>query len=760
MCAPGVSPLFAQEASPRLIDIAPFDQMTLKDVDGKMKDVKIEPLDRRPQAGTKYRVVVIDPEVPDPEREIRWLDSPEYVYKSYTDLVIEELDQFLNDGDLDKAFGNLMYLRQNFPEAPGLETTYVRYLYADVERLTRTKKFEEAMSTAEELYERDKSYAPSGKPNVKTIMSYIISQNASVILEANNFVAARSYLDLIELRYRDEFEPVLKALRQQLIDQAEDKKKEAYAHLKAGRYRDARKAARRMVAIYPKVEGAQQLMIDIVGQYKLIVVGVTQHSIESDPRSLHNWASRRTGAVSHRLLCEFQEQGPDGGRYSSPVAAIDVAEDSNAMSFDLSKSTTGVFSDAYNASQRLNSVASLSSPEYSTGWAQLIDQFRIADANKVEVNFRRMHVLPQALLQIPVAKPTIENGKLVYPQDGAYIVSQRDADRLIFKVNPEYKVDVGAQNFELEEITFETSRDALDALRRGDIDMIDRLHPGDAAELLDTEDSGLVVGRYDLPTVHMLIPNQRNEHMKSRTFRRALMYAIDRQQILERVLLRNLGDLADCEVISGPFPKGIQGNESLGYAYNDALEPRPHEPRLALTLGELSQREIESISKLRNIKTPPRPKLTLAHPATEVAREACNSIAEQFFAVGFECDLKELPPGETLDASGDYDLLYAEIAMWEPLVDADRLFGAQGIVPESGPYVNLALRKLESSTEWDQARSRLTDLHRMTFTDMTVIPLWQLAEHFAFHKALRNVETQRLTLYNDVEKWQVTPAVE
>lgn len=734
--------------------------MTLKDVDGKMKDITIEPLRNRPVVGKKSRVVVIKPEVAEPEREITWLNSPDYIYKSYTDMVIEELNGFLQNGELDKAFGNLMYLRQNYPDAPGLERTYVTYLYADVERLTRSKQFEEAMSTAEELYARDKTYAPSGKPDVKKIMAYIISETCGKILDDKNFVAARSYLELIELRYRDEFESVIGQLRQRLIDQAEAKRTEAYAHLKAGRYREARQAARRMVAIYPEIEGASKLMIDIVGQFKLIMVGVTQPSVESDPRSLHNWASRRTGSVSHRLLCEFQEQGPDGGRYSSPVAAIDVSEDNNAMSFDLSKSTTGVSSSVFNATQRLNSVADLQSPEYSTAWAQLVRDFKVTGQSSVDVDFRRMHVLPQALLQIPVARPSLQNGKLVYPQDGAYIVSERNENRLIFEVNPEYKVDVGAQKFELEEVVFESSRQALDALRRGDIDMIDRLHPGDAAELLDAEDAGLVVGRYDLPTIHMLIPNQRNDHMKSRTFRRALMYAIDRKQILETVLQRNLKPLPDCEVISGPFPKGIKGNETLGYAYNEALEPRPHEPRLALTLGELAQREIEAVSKLRNVKPPARPKLTLAHPATEVAREACSSIAEQVSTVGFECDLKELPPGETLDPSGEYDLLYAEIAMWEPLVDAGRLFGPEGIVPEAGPYVNLALRKLEASTEWDQARGRLTDLHRMTFTDMSVIPLWQLAEHFAFHKSLRGVGTQRLTLYHDVEKWQVTPTVE
>lgn len=751
---------FAQETEVRLIDVAPFDLLRLRDVDGKMKNIKIEPLEKRPALGKPTRVVVIEPEVNEAEREITWRNTQDYIYMSHIDLIIDELDRFLAAKDLDKAFGNLLYLRQNYPKTPQLEATYIRYLYADVLRLGQSKQFDAAMSTADELYTRDPNYKPpgGGRP-IRDVMAFIISQTADQVIAEKNYIRAREYLADIETKYRDVFKDVVAASRKDLSDQAIAKQKEAIQHLKAGRFREARAAGRRMIAIYPEVEGSAKLMAEIVSRYKLIVVGVTQPSIKSDPRSLHNWAERRTGAVAHRLLCEFQEQGPDGGRYSSPVAALEVTEDRDGISFDLSKATTGVSATAYEASQRLGSAASPQSREYSTAWAQLLEQSSISGPNKIEAAFRRPHVLPQALLQLPLAAPKNQNGELVYPQDGAYIVASRDEEKLKFAINPNYNIDLGAQKFELEELVFDDSRTALDALRRGDIDLIDRLHPGEAAELIESKDSGLIVGRYDLPTVHMLIPNQRNEHMKSRTFRRALMYGIDREQILLRRLLRNLEPPSGCQVISGPFPAGIQGNESLGYAYNDSLQPRPYEPRLALTLGELAQREIASVAKLRNIEVAKRPVLKLAHPATETAREACVAIAGQLGSIGFTCELKELPHGETLDSSGDYDLLYAEIAMWEPLVDAGRLFGPGGIVPDAGPYVSLALRRLESASEWDQARRRLTDLHRMTFTDMTVIPLWQLTEHFAFHRSLRGVERQRLTLYNDVEKWQVTPIV-
>ncbi len=38
---------------------------------------------------------------------------------------------------------------------------------------------------------------------------------------------------------------------------------------------------------------------------------------------------------------------------------------------------------------------------------------------------------------------------------------------------------------------------------------------------------------------------------------------------------------------------------------------------------------------------------------------------------------------------------------------------------------------------------------------MTVIPLWQLVEHFAYNrKGLGNVPLRSVSLYQDIEKWR------
>src|SRR5690606_35713331 len=145
--------------------------------------------------------------------------------------------------------------------------------------------------------------------------------------------------------------------------------------------------------------------------------------------------------------------------------------------------------------------------------------------------------------------------------------------------------------------------------------------------------------------------------------------------------------------------------------------------------------------------------LTLGHPASEVARTACQSIALQLAAIGLPCKLVELPPGETRDTQNVCDFVYAEVTIGEPLVDARRLLHKDGVARLSDPYVSLALRRLDEATNWDEARERLRDVHRQVHADVSIIPLWQLVEHYACRPQLAGPEQPPVTLYDDLSVW-------
>ena len=113
--------------------------------------------------------------------------------------------------------------------------------------------------------------------------------------------------------------------------------------------------------------------------------------------------------------------------------------------------------------------------------------------------------------------------------------------------------------------------------------VLDRVNPWNLATL--RADPHLVVQPYALPLIHCLIPNMRRPLTADRNFRRALAYGITRDAILQQML--GGVDVPGCYVTSGPFPRGIDPGDPMGYAYDDSIDPRPYLPRLAMALASV-----------------------------------------------------------------------------------------------------------------------------------------------------------------------------
>ena len=91
----------------------------------------------------------------------------------------------------------------------------------------------------------------------------------------------------------------------------------------------------------------------------------------------------------------------------------------------------------------------------------------------------------------------------------------------------------------------------VSALLQGEVDVLDQLFPADAVRL--SKSKNIRVVNYPLPTVHMLVPCSDHPYLAERTFRRALVYGINREDILRGELLEGL-ESEGCRVLSGPFP--------------------------------------------------------------------------------------------------------------------------------------------------------------------------------------------------------------
>jgi ABC-type transport system substrate-binding protein len=80
-----------------------------------------------------------------------------------------------------------------------------------------------------------------------------------------------------------------------------------------------------------------------------------------------------------------------------------------------------------------------------------------------------------------------------------------------------------------------------------------------------------------------------------------------------------------------------------------------------------------------------------------------------------------------------------------------------GLSPADNTYVSLMLRRVESSKDWIEARRALRDLHRQLHEDVTVIPLWQTFDYYAWRQSVEGLRDGQASLYETVDQWHVAP---
>ncbi|MEZ6071717.1 MAG: ABC transporter substrate-binding protein [Pirellulales bacterium] len=414
---------------------------------------------------------------------------------------------------------------------------------------------------------------------------------------------------------------------------------------------------------------------------------------------------------------------------------------------------------ASDVSRHLLAMADARSSAFVPLWADLFENVRTTSAKSLTVQLTRGYVRPQAVLRVPVLpwNLMLPDGDDA-PSLGGYRPLEPADDGTHFVARPGYFAAEDGQPDEINERIFSSTTAAVAALRDGEIAAVDRVAPWEIENLRKHDE--LLVTPYVVPTIHCLIPGRASELAQSRVFRRAILYGIDRQEILDNWLLRG-ASIPGCRVITGPFP--------TGYAYDDEVEPRGFKPQLGMTLLWSAWRasvaanektdgggEGDAESNTTETESVSFPELTLAHPNNEIATRASQQIRNYLRALGVPIRLVPFDPATQWDLDA-YDLIYAELFVSEPLVDVSTLFGPGGLIEGNGAFLDQYVRSVELATDSRAARNDLLAIHRRVYEDLPIIPLWQLTEHFAVDRRLEGVGAPAVSLYDTVEQWRVPP---
>lgn len=752
----GLTSLAAETKPPaieRLLDRTPFDQMTLNPAGGgKTLDVLPLKLPQRPMTTLpttgSLKVRLLDR--PTEEFEVSWASVAQV--RVFEEVLLEEAARLTAAGKFDEAYDYYARLGTESPSLANLNDAICNYLRLNALSLYQAKQHDRALALLLTLHQRNPTYAGLASA-VEAVASEVIQR----YLRDGNYAAARRVLDLWQKQFQNVAPQAAAAWQSRFESAAGRQVAEATQLLGQKQYIPARKAVSRALAIWPNLDSATQVMAQIEREFPFVTVGVLETSPRQPVRRIDDWASLRTSTLTQHLLAEESDFGSEGGTYRSPFGQWTLDESGRELTLKLNSAPAVGVPTADSIARYLLSIAAPGSAAFRGDLASLLDGVSITPDNSVVLHLKRVHVRPESLLQIP--PPAAEAA-------GAYAVADFAPDQVVFTATKARSAGPQA----IVEQTMASDEIALAALVAGDVDVLDRVSPWQLERLRAVPD--VHVESYKLPTVHVLIPNLARPLLAKREFRRALCFGIDRKWIVQRVLLGG-GTVQGFEALSGPFPSGTSLNDPIRYGYNSQILPRPFEPRLASILATVAWASVQNPpdkdkgkkkdgdkekAKEKEPVVTDLPELTLAHPNDPVARVACQSIQAQLVREGIPIKLREFTADELLAGKVECDLRYAELAIWEPVTDAPLILGPRGLAGNlQSPYLDAALRNLETAANWKDVRARLADLHEIANHELPVIPLWQTINYFAYRTTVRGIGESPVTLYQNVEQWSAAP---
>ena len=204
-------------------------------------------------------------------------------------------------------------------------------------------------------------------------------------------------------------------------------------------------------------------------------------------------------------------------------------------------------------------------------------------------------------------------------------------------------------------------------------------------------------------------------------------------------------------MVSGPFPIGTEDNDQIAYGYDLRVRPLPFNSQLGMVLIELALRPNPPVRP----EAIPTPKLVIAHPKSSSAANAAGVIARMWTEVGIPSTTLELKPNDTMPPDDEWDFLYVEVVIEEPLVDVTKMIGPHGFAKDVSAPIEQTLRIVSYAQNWQKACAALRRLHRQIAVDLSIIPLWQVKEHYAYRSTVRGVGRDLIHLYQNVDRWNI-----
>ena len=317
---------------------------------------------------------------------------------------------------------------------------------------------------------------------------------------------------------------------------------------------------------------------------------------------------------------------------------------------------------------------------------------------------------------------------------GPFIVTDFDVDHYIsYEANKDYWK--GAPKIDKLNIKIVDGSQLYAGLQSGEIDITQQTMsdiPQEDYESVEALDNVEVV--YGSPVTNQSVFIQ-TKNVPDVKVRQAMLYAIDRQQILEE-LLNGPGEIVDGFLSSAsPF-------------YDDSLTPVSYDPEKAKTL--LEEAGWDGSQTIR----------FYVNSGDSTFVNAASIIAAEWAAVGIKAEIQTVDFATLMSVAGteDYDVLAVQYtyAPVDPYPDVAWLLGGEGSwTGYSDDTLNDALTKSQLTSDPEETKELFSVVDKKVQEDVPMFSAYVISAQGAVSKRITGATPSVYGFFNDVQNWDV-----
>ena len=317
---------------------------------------------------------------------------------------------------------------------------------------------------------------------------------------------------------------------------------------------------------------------------------------------------------------------------------------------------------------------------------------------------------------------------------GPLIVTDFDVDHYIsYEANKDYWK--GAPKIDKLNIKIVDGSQLYAGLQSGEIDITQQTMsdiPQEDYESVEALDNVEVV--YGSPVTNQSVFIQ-TKNVPDVKVRQAMLYAIDRQQILEE-LLNGHGEIVDGFLSSAsPF-------------YDDSLTPISYDPEKAKAL--LEEAGWDGSQTIR----------FYVNSGDSTFVNAASIIAAEWAAVGIKAEIQTVDFATLMSVAGteDYDVLAVQYtyAPVDPYPDVAWLLGGEGSwTGYSNDTLNEALTKSQLTSDPEETKELFSVVDKKVQEDVPMFSAYVISAQGAVSKRITGATPSVYGFFNDVQNWDV-----